>query len=73
MREPQSSVDLDVLRVRLQKMSDEELLQFGREMHSLVHRPTYDHRGKPSVLAFSIQFDEARQEWRRRKSGVSNQ
>jgi hypothetical protein len=71
VRELESSVDLDALRVRLQKMSDEELLKFGREMHALAHRRTRDHRAKQNVSAFSVQFDEARAEWRRRKSGIS--
>lgn len=49
-------------------MSDEELLQFGREMRRLAYPLTDDHRGEPSVTVFSIQLDEARAEWRRPKT-----
>ena len=41
-------VDLDALRVRLERMSDEELLVFGKQMHKLVYPLTYDGDGKPS-------------------------
>ena len=44
------SVDLDALRARLRAMSAAELITFGEQMR----------------LAFSIQLDEARAEWRRR-------
>jgi hypothetical protein len=60
------SVDLEALRVRLEKMSDGELLAFGKEMRELVYPLTYDYRGKPNVSAFSIQLEQARAEWRRR-------
>jgi hypothetical protein len=62
------AVDLDALRVRLQKMSDDELLRFGKQIHDLVYPLTYGANGKPSVSAFSIQLDEARKEWRRRNA-----
>ena len=65
-REHDISVDLDALRVRLQNMSDEELMAFGKQMWSLVYPLTYGPDGKPSVSAFSIQLDEARAEWQRR-------
>jgi len=57
------SVDLDALRLRLEKMSDAELLKFGKEMRALVYPLTYGFDGKPRVSAFSIQLGEARAEW----------
>lgn len=62
------SVDLVALRDRLRQMSDDELVKFGREMRKLVYPLTYGIDGKPSVCAFSIQLDEARNEWRRRRA-----
>lgn len=67
-RELDVSVDLDALRARLRSMSDAELLAFGKQMRSLVYPLTYDGDGKPQVSTFSIQLDEARAEWRRRKA-----
>ena len=67
-RELDVSVDLDALRSRLQLMTDDELLAFGKQMRSLVYPLTYGADGKPSVSAFSIQLREARDEWRRRCS-----
>jgi hypothetical protein len=46
---------LDKLRVRLHRMTDEELLKFAREVHKLAENP------------FPRQLDEARAEWKRRK------
>jgi hypothetical protein len=67
-RELDVSVDIEALRVRLAMMSDDELLRFGLQMRGLVNPLTYGPNGKPSVSAFSIQLDEARTEWRRRKA-----
>jgi hypothetical protein len=64
------SVDLDALRARLHAMTDDKLLTFGKQMRSLVYPLTYDGHGNPSVSAFSIQLDEARAEWRRRRSSA---
>ena len=61
-------LDLVALRARLQKMTDAELLAFGRQMRSLVYPLTYGGDRKPPVSAFSIQLDEARAEWRRRRA-----
>ena len=63
-----TSVDVDELRARLQKMSDDELITFGMEMRNLVYPRRYGFDGKPVVSAFSIQLDEARSEWRRRST-----
>jgi hypothetical protein len=62
-----NEVDLDELRGRLRRMSDAELVAFGKQMHELVYPLSYGFNGKPVVCAFSIQLDEARSEWRRRR------
>ena len=43
------------LRDKLRKMSDEELIRFGREVKKLAENP------------FQRQLEEARAEWKRRK------
>ena len=45
------------LRDKLRKMSDEELIRFGKEVRRLVENP------------FQRQLEEARQEWKRRVAG----
>jgi hypothetical protein len=42
-------------RDRLRKMTDEELIRFGKEVHRLAENP------------FQRQLEEARAEWKRRK------
>ena len=59
--------EVETVRARIQKMSDEELLIFGRQMRRLVYPLTYAFNGLPTVSAFSIQLAEARAEWRRRR------
>jgi len=49
--------DLQRLRDRLQKMTDQQLLKFGRAARAL------EHSDNP---AFKVQLEEAREEWRRR-------
>jgi hypothetical protein len=61
------SENIDALRDRLSKMSGDELLAFGWQMHELVYPLRYGFDGKPVVCWFSIQLDEARKEWRRRR------
>jgi hypothetical protein len=46
---------LKKLRDRLSKMSDEELIRFGKEVRRLAENP------------FQQQLEEARAEWKRRK------
>jgi uncharacterized protein HemY len=43
------------LRQKLRKMSDEELIRFGKEVRRLAENP------------FQRQLEEARREWKRRK------
>ncbi len=45
------------LRDRLHKMTDEELIRFGKEVRRLAENP------------FQRQLEEARREWKRRKNG----
>jgi len=44
------------LRERLRKMTDDELVRFGKEVRRLAENP------------FQRQLDEARAEWKRRKA-----
>jgi hypothetical protein len=62
------SVDLGALRARLEKMTDDELVKFGRQVRGLCYPLTYDGDGKPTISAFDVQLEEARREWRRRKA-----
>jgi hypothetical protein len=47
------------LRERLRRMSDEELIKFGKEVRWLAENP------------FQRQLEEARREWKRRKKTAS--
>jgi hypothetical protein len=60
------SFDIEKLRERLRKMSDEELREFGKAARYMVS-PTAN-MGKPPLPAFVLQLEEARAEWRRRHS-----
>jgi hypothetical protein len=46
---------LEKLRERLRRMTDEELIRFGKDVRRLAENP------------FQRQLEEARAEWRRRK------
>ena len=46
---------LEKLRARLRRMTDEELIEFGKKVRKLAENP------------FQLQLDEARAEWKRRK------
>ena len=46
---------LQKLRERLRRMTDEELIRFGKEVRKLSENP------------FQRQLEEARREWKRRK------
>jgi hypothetical protein len=60
-----TTLDVDALRTRLRKMSDEELREFGKAARYMVS-PTAN-MGKPPLPTFVLQLDEARTEWRRRQ------
>jgi hypothetical protein len=51
---------LKKLRERLSRMTDQELIRFGKDVRRLAENP------------FQRQLDEARAEWRRRKDGASS-
>ena len=52
-------VDLDELRTRLRRMSDEELLRFGKAARFMCS-------DKSPRQVFVVQLEEARAEWKRR-------
>jgi len=60
-----ANFDLDALRTRLQKMSDEQLQNLGKAARYMVS-PTAN-MGKPPLPTFVLQLEEAREEWRRRQ------
>ncbi len=60
-----ATLDVNSLRVRLRKMSDEELRKFGKAARYMVS-PTAN-MGKPPLPTCVFQLDEARAEWRRRQ------
>jgi hypothetical protein len=57
-----ATLDLDALRTRLRKMSDEELRNFGKAARYMVS-PTAN-MGKPAPPDFVLQLEEGRAEWR---------
>ena len=59
-----AEVDLEELRERLRKMTDQQLRQFG-EAGKFMCSPGANF-GKPPRKPFLIQLEEARAEWRRR-------
>ena len=59
-----ATLDVDGLRTRLRKMSDEELRKFGAAAQYMVS-PTAN-MGRPPLPDFVPQLEEARVEWRRR-------
>jgi hypothetical protein len=63
-----ATLDVDALRTRLRKTSDEELREFGKAARYMVS-PTAN-MGKPPLPAFVLQLEEARAEWRRRHPGA---
>ena len=54
----ESLIDLDQLRARLRKMTDEQSLRFGKSARFMC-------QDKLPREVFVIQLDEARAEWRR--------
>jgi len=64
-----AALDVDALRARLRKMSDEELREFGKAARYMVS-PTAN-MGKPPLPTFVLQLNEARAEWRRRHPRLS--
>jgi hypothetical protein len=60
----ENELDLEALRARLRRMSDTELLRFGRSARYLCS-PVANH-GKEPRQVFVVQLREAAEEWRRR-------
>ena len=58
--------NVDELREHLRKMSDAELRTFGQAVQHMVSPKANPDQAPPEV--FVIQLDEARKEWKRRKS-----
>jgi hypothetical protein len=59
-------LDMDALRARLQRMSDRELLWFGRAARYMCWPAA--NQGKEPRQVFVIQLREAAKEWGRRHS-----
>jgi hypothetical protein len=61
----QGTIDLDELRARLRKMTDAELIAFGKAARYMCSPAA--NLGQPPREPFVIQLREARPEWKRRK------
>ena len=59
-------IDLDDLRARLRKMTDAELVAFGKAARRMCSPAA--NLGKPPREPFVIQLREARAEWKRRRT-----
>ena len=59
-------VDVEELRDRLRRMSDERLLQFGEAARFMCSKRANGNQAPRK--AFLVQLGEARAEWRRRKT-----
>jgi hypothetical protein len=57
-------IDVDELRARLARMSDRELLEWGKAAAYMC--TPYANLGHPPLKTFVLQLAEARAEWRRR-------
>ena len=62
-------LNLEALRARLRRMSDRELLRFGRAARYMCSEAA--NRGKEPRQVFVIQLREAEEEWRRRRRDES--
>jgi len=63
-REDDSALDVNALRAWVQKMTDAQLLAFGKAARYMCSPKA--NMGKPPRDVFVIQLNEARAEWRRR-------
>jgi len=63
------SLDVEQLKERLRRMSDDELVRFG-EAACYMCSPKAN-LNKPALPIFALQLDEVRAEWRRRNSRPS--
>jgi hypothetical protein len=60
-----ADIDLEQLRARLRKMTDEELRRFGRAARFMCSPRA--NLGKPPRGVFMVQLAEAKAEWQNRK------
>ena len=60
----EAELDPDELRARLAKMSDRELLEWGKAAAYMC--TPYANLGQPPLEVFVTQLEAARAEWRRR-------
>jgi hypothetical protein len=58
------SLDVGTIRARLRKISDSELIKYGKDCAFLCSPK--QNFGKPPSPVWKTQLDEARAEWRRR-------
>jgi hypothetical protein len=58
------TIDLDAIRARLRKMSDEQLARYGRDA-AYMASPAASYG--PPRATYVLQLEEARAEWRRRQ------
>ena len=66
LAEGNGEVDLEELRERLRKMTDQQLRQFGDAAKFMCSKRA--NGNQPPRKAFLVQLGEARAEWRRRKT-----
>jgi hypothetical protein len=64
----ENEVDLEGLRTRLRKMSDQELLRYGQAAKSMCSPDAYF--GQSPRQVFITQLKEAREEWKRRNPSL---
>ena len=65
----EADLDVDELRMRLARMTDRALLEFGRAAAYMC--TPYANLGKPARKLFVLQLEAARGEWRRRPGSES--
>jgi hypothetical protein len=69
MIDPSVGLDLDQLRESLKRLSDQELIRFGKASRYMCSPEAQPFGGKhPPEQVFVVQLEEARKEWRRRKA-----
>lgn len=66
-----SPVDVVELRERFRRMTDEQLLAFGKAARYMCTPKA--NLGQPPRETFVIQLREARAEWRRRRAAVAQE
>jgi hypothetical protein len=57
------TIDLERIRARIKKMTDEQLTAYGRSAASMVERSDRE--------TWRVQLEEARAEWRRRRRSTA--